>query len=74
MKAKIALNVCVPLFVFLAVGWYAAHVAFAHAAIRYNGSTPEARLGADAAGLFAGGAAAVLTLIVLLLFQARKRR
>jgi hypothetical protein len=73
MKAKIALNVAAPLLVFLGVGWYAAHVAFAHATIRYSGSAPEARLGADAAGLFAGGAAATLTLIALLLFQARRR-
>ncbi len=71
---RIALNAVIVLAVFLAVGWYAAHIAFAHAVIRYSGSAPEARLGADAAGLFAGGAAAVITLIALLLFQARKRR
>jgi hypothetical protein len=70
---RFALNAVLVLAVFVAVGWYAAHVAFAHAAIRYNGSAPEARLGADAAGLFAGGAAAVITLIALLLLQARKR-
>jgi hypothetical protein len=71
---RLALNAVIVLAVFVAVGWYAAHVAFAHAAIRYNGSTPEARLGADAAGLFAGGAAAVITLIALLLFQSRRKR
>jgi hypothetical protein len=71
---RLALNAVIVLAVFLAVGWYAAHVAFAHAVIRYNGSAPEARLGADAAGLFAGGAAAVLTLIALLLFQARHKK
>ncbi len=70
---RLALNAVIVLAVFLAVGWYAAHVAFAHAVIRYSGSEPEARLGADAAGLFAGGAAAVVTLIALLLFQARRR-
>jgi hypothetical protein len=70
---RIALNVLVVLAVFLIVGRYAQQAALAHAVIRYAGSAPEARLGADAAGLFGGGAAAVITLIGLLLFQARKR-
>jgi hypothetical protein len=70
---RIAVNVLIVLAVFLSVGWYAEHVALAHEAVRYSGSAPQARLGADAAALFAGGAAAVLTLIALLLFQARKK-
>ena len=70
---RIAIYVLIVLAVFVSVGWYAEHVALAHAAIRYNGSAPEARLGADAAGLFGGGAAAVITLIALLLFANRKR-
>jgi hypothetical protein len=70
---RIAIYAFIVLAVAVAVGWYARHIAFAHAAIRYNGSAPEARLGADAAGLFAGGAAAVITLIALLLLANRKR-
>ena len=70
---RIAVTVLIVLAVGISVGWYAEHVALAHAAIRYSGSAPEARLGADAAGLFGGGSAAVVTLIALLLFNARKR-
>jgi len=69
---KMALRVLIVLAVFVGVGWFAFHAVLAHTAVRTSGYAPEARLGAYAAGLFAGGAAAVLTLITLLLVQAKR--
>ena len=61
---RLALRVLLLLAVFAAVAWLAAHLATAHAVA----GTPAAQvqLAAAMAGLFAGGAAAVLVGIALL--------
>jgi purine-cytosine permease-like protein len=61
---RLALRVLLLLVVFAGVGWFAAHVVVSHAAA----NTPESqvRLSAATAGLFAGGAAAVLVGIAML--------
>ena len=67
---RLALRVLLLLAVFAAVAWLAAHLATAHAVA----GTPAAQvqLAAAMAGLFAGGAAAVLAGIALL-WIGRKR-
>jgi hypothetical protein len=61
---RLALRVLVLLTVFAGVAWLAAHMVVSHAAA----TTPESqvRLSAAMAGLFAGGAAAVLAGIAML--------
>jgi hypothetical protein len=61
---RLVLRVLLLLVVFAGVGWFAAHLATAHAVA----GTPAAQvqLAAAMAGLFAGGAAAVVAGIAML--------
>jgi hypothetical protein len=60
---RFAVRILVLLLVFAGVGWFTAHAVMHHAAA----ATPvaEVRLSAAMAGLFAGGAAAVVVGIAL---------
>lgn len=60
---RVALRVLVLLLVFAGVGWMAAGGVMRHAArhaARGGAPEPEVRLAAEMAGLFAGGAAALV--------------
>jgi hypothetical protein len=74
MSLKWGLRVCVTLGVFLIIGWMAEHIIFLHAHVRTPGYDPETTLAAHAAGLFAGGAAAVLVFIGLLIVDNKRSR
>jgi hypothetical protein len=63
---RLALTIVFVAGVFVGVGVLTAHLVLAHHA-NAGAYEPQVRLGADMAGLFAGGAAALLTLIAVLL-------
>ncbi len=67
MMLKWTLRMFAVLLVFLTIGWMAEHIIFLHAHVRTPGYGPETTLAAHAAGLFAGGAAAVIVFIGLLI-------
>ena len=71
---KIALRAVASLVVFLVVGWMAEHIILEHAHVRTPGYGPEVLLAAHTAGLFAGGFAAVIILIALLMFDSNAPR
>ena len=74
MSMKWVLRLCVTLFVFLLIGWMAEHVIFLHAHVRTPGYDPETLLAAHAAGLFAGGAAAVIVFIGILIVDNKNKQ
>jgi hypothetical protein len=74
MNMKWVLRLCATLVVFLVIGWMAEHVIFLHAHVRTAGYDPETTLAAHAAGLFAGGAAAVIVFIGILIVDNKHNR
>ena len=68
---KLALRALLLLAVFAAAGLLTYHAVLTHSMQRYNAYAPETRLAAMMAGLFTGGAAAVLTGIALTLTTRR---
>jgi hypothetical protein len=69
MKTKLALYVSASLFVFVVIGWMAQHIVLLHAHVRTAGYGPEVTLAGYTAGLFAGGVAAVIVFIALLMLD-----
>ena len=65
---RVALRALVLLLVFAGVGWLAARSVMAHAANR-GAMGPEVRLAGAMAGLFAGGAAALIVGIAMVLLR-----
>ena len=68
---KIALRICATLVVLLVVGWMAQHIVLEHAHIRTAGYGPQTILAGYTAGLFAGGASAVIVLIALFMLDSK---
>lgn len=66
---KLALRICASLVVFVVIGWMAQHIVLLHAHVRTPGYGPETTLAGYTAGLFAGGAAAVIVLIALIMLD-----
>jgi hypothetical protein len=66
---KIALRICATIVVFVVIGWMAQHIVLEHAHVRTAGYGPQTRLAGYTAGLFAGGAAAVIVLIALFMLD-----
>jgi hypothetical protein len=68
---KLALRVLMLLIVFAGVGLFTCQAVLHHSAQHAGAYLPETRLAAMMAGLFAGGAAAVLTGIALAITSRR---
>jgi uncharacterized membrane protein YciS (DUF1049 family) len=70
---KWVIRIVVVLIVFAAIGWMSEHIVLLHAHVRTAGYEPETLLAAHMSGLFAGGAAAVLIFIGMLLVDNKSR-
>jgi hypothetical protein len=68
---RIAVRALIVLAVFVGVGVLTAHLVLEHHADA-GSYQPQVRLAADMAGLFGGGAAALITLIVVVRWNRRK--
>jgi hypothetical protein len=70
---KWTVRIFVVLLVFVAIFWMSEHIVLEHAHVRTAGYEPETLLAAHMSGLFAGGAAAVLMFIGLLIVDNKSR-
>jgi hypothetical protein len=70
---KWAIRIFVVLLVFATIFWLSEHIVLEHAHVRTAGYEPETLLAAHMSGLFAGGAAAVLIFIGMLLNDNKSR-
>jgi hypothetical protein len=70
---KWTIRIFAVLLVFVAIFWMSEHIVLEHAHVRTAGYEPQTLLAAHMSGLFAGGAAAVLVFIGILLDDNKSR-